>query len=135
MTTRLAVAALQQVGLQCACCRQIYHPNRASEDTVESALFGADEYVVCPICEMNVPSGMRDAKYKKRCRRVMKLRFGTADYRLLMELSALANHPPTPERDNLFNLTLRRAQIRFPDKTWPELKQLGDALVKFMAKA
>jgi hypothetical protein len=82
---------------------------------------------------MNVPSGMRDAKYLRRCRRALKLRFQKEEYQLLLTLSALANHPPTAERDNLFNLTLRRAQIRFPDKTWPELKQLGDALWKFMA--
>jgi uncharacterized Zn finger protein (UPF0148 family) len=132
MAQHLAVTALQQISLQCACCRQLYRPARMFADAVESVLFERDPYVICPICEMNVPADMRHADYKLRCRRVIRLTFGKQEYKVLMALSMLANHTPTPERDSLFNLTLRKAQIQFPDKTWPELKQLGDALWKLM---
>ena len=87
---------------------------------------------------MNVPVEMQDASYKKRWRRAMRLHLRRDlrkdDYTLLTALSILANHAPTPETDKLFDVILREVQSRFPEKTWPVLKNAGDKLWKFMSQ-
>ena len=128
------LAGLQQIGLECACCRQMYNPTAALHDSVEAAIFGAERYAVCSVCGRVVPAELRDRDYERRWRRATRLNFSRGDCKLLIALSLLANRAPSAESDKLFNLVLRRAQIRFPDKTWPELKQTGDEIVRFVRK-
>jgi hypothetical protein len=61
-------APMQQVALECTCCQQTYHPNRALANRVEVTLFGAEPYAVCPICEQNVSDELQTERYKRRWR-------------------------------------------------------------------
>jgi hypothetical protein len=128
---RLVVSsALQMIGLECACCRQIYHPNKAFHDKIEASVFGAEPFVACPVCEMNVPDGLRDNAYNQRCRSsAVNMCLEQPDVRLLVAFSLLMDGLPIPRNDQFFDTILKGLNLRYPDKTLPQLKRSGDQLV------
>lgn len=57
-----------EVQLLCNCCRQPYYPNKSWEDRIQAIIFGAEEYVICPLCTQEVPKEiLSDAGYRARC--------------------------------------------------------------------
>ena len=57
-----------EVQLICNCCRQPYYPNKSWEDRIQAIIFGAEEYVICPLCTQEVPQEiLSDAGYRARC--------------------------------------------------------------------
>jgi hypothetical protein len=124
----------QIVGLECACCRQMYHPGQALNDAFDTQVLGAEKYVVCAVCGLNVPDSMRDSSYKKRWRRARTVDLRIEELRLLVSLSLLTSMESSVEADRLFNLVLRRLQGRYPDKTLLELKVAGDRLCKSLQR-
>lgn len=124
----------QILGLECACCRQVYYPSRAVSDAVEAGILGAEKYVVCAVCGLNVPDSMRDDSYKKRWRRAMRVNLRREELSLLLALSVLTAMESSADADRLFNLVLRKLQVRYPDKTLLELKVAGDRLWRSLRK-
>ena len=62
-------ADTQEMQLICNCCGQPYNPNKSWEDRITAIIFGAEKYVLCPLCTQAVPDtvlhdkgyGMRSA--------------------------------------------------------------------------
>lgn len=127
--------AEQILGLECACCKQTYHPERAFEDAFDAQVLGAEKYGVCAVCGLNVPDGLRDDSYRKRWRRAMRVDLEIEELRLLVALSLLTNMQSSTQADRLFNLVLRKLQVRYPDKTLLELKVAGDRLCSSLRKS
>jgi len=114
----------QLVSLQCICCEQVYHPDKVLADLVESRLFGAEPYVVCPVCEQNVPDELRNQSYRRRWREALIRQFD--DKRLLLvALLAIYLHNGL-SGDEAFDKALKDAQNAYPDKTIHQLKAIGD---------
>jgi hypothetical protein len=122
------------LGLECACCTQMYYPGRAFEDAFDAKILGTDKYVVCAVCGLNVPDSMRSERYKKRWIRATRAHLRTDEFRLLAALSSLTRMQSNEETDRLFNLVLRRLQILYPNRTLPELNEAGEAVRRLMAR-
>lgn len=57
-------ADTQEMQLICNCCRQPYYPNKVREDQITAIIFGAEKYVLCPLCTQAVPDTvLRDEAY------------------------------------------------------------------------
>lgn len=108
--------AQQILANECACCRQLYHPNRSFNDAFDAAILGAEKYVVCPVCELNVPDGMRTDDYKRRWQRAMKAHLRTEKFGLLVALSSLMEMGSRAETDEAFNEVRRRLEICYPEQ-------------------
>ena len=115
---RPKVNMLQQLGLECACCGQIYHPDKALEDGFEASVFGAEQYVVCPICGMNVPDDLRGENYKTRWKRATIRMLLTPNVHLLVALSLLMEGRSTPVADKFFGLSLTNCTPSIPIKAY-----------------
>jgi hypothetical protein len=123
-------SVLQMIGLECACCRQMYNPNKAFHDKIEAGVFGAEPFAACPVCEMNVPDGLRDNAYDQRCRSsAVNMCLEQPEVRLLVAFSLLMNGLPSPRNDQFFDTILKGLNLRYPDKRFPELKKAADNLV------
>lgn len=113
----------QQVALQCTCCTQTYYPNRALADLVEAALFGAEPYAVCAICEQNVSEQLRTETYRKRWRQAMLPYFDDRAVRVAL----LALYLRRGLDDDVgFDIELKEAREAYPDRTINQLKSMGD---------
>jgi hypothetical protein len=119
----------QQVALECACCKQIYHPDRALADRVEAALFGAEPYTVCPICEQNVSDKMQTDSYKSRWRQAALPRLDDRAVRVAM-LSIYLRRGLTSDEE--FDKALKEAQKAYPDKTINQLMSMGDEALRHL---
>jgi hypothetical protein len=116
------IAAIQRLGLECVCCRQIYHPNQYQNDAVEAHLFGTDPFVTCPVCEMNVPDGMRDSEYIKRYRHVIIQQASRPEWMYLLVLYVLMHQTSASASDRVFDHVLRELYTLYPDKSLPEVQ-------------
>jgi hypothetical protein len=90
---------------------------------VEAALFGADPYVVCPICEQNVPEELQTWGYKKRWREATLPQLDDRAVRVAM-LAIYLRRGLSGDED--FDSALKHAQAAYSGKTIHELKSLGD---------
>jgi hypothetical protein len=130
----IAGRAEQILAWECTCCRQLYGPNRSFDDAFNAAILGAEKYVVCPACELNVPDSMRTDGYKRRWRLAMEAHLQTEQLGLLVAISSLMDMGSNVETDELFREVYKRLQICYPDKTLPEMKVAGDRLRRFLRK-
>jgi len=112
----------------------MYHPDRSFNDAFDAAILGAERYVVCPVCELNVPDSMRTDDYKRRWRRAMEAHLRTEKLGLLAALSSLMEMGSKTKTDELFREVYRRLQICYPDKTLREMKMAGDELRYLLGK-
>jgi hypothetical protein len=61
-------ADTQEMQLICNCCGQPYYPNKSWEDRITAIIFGAEKYVLCPLCTQAVPDDVLcDEGYRRRC--------------------------------------------------------------------
>ena len=125
---------LQQLGLECACCGQIYHPDKALEDGFEASVFGAEQYVVCPICGMNVPDDLRGENYKTRWKRATIRMLLTPNVHLLVALSLLMEGRSTPVADKFFGALVDKLHAQYPNKSLPELLGAGNQVLEFVRR-
>jgi hypothetical protein len=65
----------------------------------------------------------------------MRVDLEIEELRLLVALSLLTNMQSSTQADRLFNLVLRKLQVRYPDKTLLELKVAGDRLCSSLRKS
>jgi len=130
----IAGRAEQILVVECVCCRQLYYPDRSFNDAFDAAILGAEKYVVCAVCELNVPDSMRTDDYKRRWRRAMEAHLRTEKLGLLVALSSLMEMVSKTETDELFREVYKRLQICYPDKTLPEMKMAGDELRRLLGK-
>jgi hypothetical protein len=122
----------QETSLQCSCCTQTYHPNRALTDRLEAWLFGSEPYAVCPICEQTVPDGLRDESYSKRWQQAVTRQLQDDKIVRVAMLSVYLSEGKAS--DKAFSKVLRDAQNAFPDKAISELTAMGDDVVKYVAQ-
>jgi hypothetical protein len=62
-------ADTQEMQLICNCCGQPYYPNKSWEDRITAIIFGAEKYVLCPLCTQAVPDiVLHDEGYRQRWR-------------------------------------------------------------------
>jgi hypothetical protein len=62
-------ADMQEMQLICNCCGQPYYPNKSWEDRITAIIFGAEKYVLCPLCTQAVPDTvLHDKGYRHRWR-------------------------------------------------------------------
>ena len=121
--TRPRQSVQQEVALECACCRQTYHPNRELADGAKAALFGAEPYAVCPICEQNVSEEPQTESYKQCWRRAM---LPSLDHRAVKVAVFAIYLRRGLTGDEGFDTALKEAQAAYPDKTFTQLKAMGD---------
>jgi hypothetical protein len=54
--------------LICNCCLQSYYSKKSRQERIEAILFGAEKYVICPLCSQPVPDDvLHDEGYRQRC--------------------------------------------------------------------
>src|SRR5262249_2051287 len=103
-----SVALTQELALECRCCLQRCHPDKALNDLIEARLFGAEPFSVCPICGHNVSDERQTAADKGRLRQTVKKHFSDAGHIQLMLLALILSKqlPSTGEifREVLTNL-------------------------------
>src|SRR5437868_3804953 len=128
------VALTQEVALECTCCLQRYYPDKALNDAVAAALFGAELYSVCPVCGQNAGDDLLDDGYKSRWRRTIRKQLSDTRHTLLMFLSLILSKQ-VPSTDKVFTKALMELQQLYPDKTLVELKLLGDEALRYMDAA
>lgn len=109
--------------MECTCCKQTYHPDRALADRVETALFGAEPYTVCPICEQNVSDKLQTESYKNRWRKAALPCLDDRTVRVAMLAIYLRRGL---SGDEGFDVALKEAQAAYPDKTINQLRSRGD---------
>lgn len=122
------------LAVECVCCRQMYHPDRSFNDAFDTAILGTERYVVCAVCELNVPDNLRTYDYKRRWRRAMDEHLRTEKLGFLVALSSLMEMASKTETDDLFREVYKHLQICYPDKTLPEMKMAGDQLRRLLRK-
>jgi hypothetical protein len=62
-------ANTQEMQLICDCCTQPYYSKKAREDRMQTILFGAEKYAICPLCDQAVPGDVfPDERYRRRWR-------------------------------------------------------------------
>jgi len=115
----------QDVVFQCTCCQQTYRPNNALADRLEAALFGADPYAVCAICEQNVSDKLQTDNYKQRWRQAM---LPSLDHRAIKVAMLAIYLRRGITNDEGFDTALKEAQQAYPAKTINQLKSMGDEL-------
>lgn len=123
------IAAVQRLGLECVCCHQIYHPAQSRDDAVEAHLFGSDPFVICPVCEMNVPDDMRGSGYRKRYRHIIIQQTNRPEWIYLIVLYVLMSKTSASGSDEVFDHVLRELHGLYPDKSLPQLQIEAEKVV------
>ena len=122
------------MGLICACCKQMYEPDRAYDDAFDAHIMGTDEFVVCAICGLNVPDSLRDQAYENRWRRAMREHLREVKFKMLISLAVLVQMEPDDNTNRLFDFVVRKLQVHYPERTLPELISAGSDLLRLLNK-
>jgi hypothetical protein len=93
---------------------------------VEAALFGAEPYTVCPICQQNASDKLQTERYKNRWRQAALPSLDDRAVRVAM-LSIYLCRGLTSDKG--LDTSLKEAQQAYPDKTINQLKAMGDEVL------